>query len=97
MWLPPKPANSASGNVLRSERIRLAACRSPLGSPAEMKIRIGHHRFLARRDDVGPLSLGAAETNRNGKSWKGCSLARSPCGGTSLPQSKSEDEVVLNI
>ncbi len=35
----------------RSERIRLAACRSPLGSPAEMKIRMG--------DDSLPCSKSA--------------------------------------
>ena len=35
---PPKPTASNSGTRRRSSRIRLAPCKSPLGSPAEKKI-----------------------------------------------------------
>src|SRR5262249_11328752 len=41
MRSPPKPTHSMSGRSCRRQRIRLAPCRSPLGSPALIKMRMG--------------------------------------------------------
>src|SRR6516225_1180978 len=57
MRSPPKPTHSTSGQASRSARTRLLPWISPLGSPAEMKMRMAPTLpFLAKPRKGGFLS-----------------------------------------
>src|SRR5512142_714333 len=85
---PPKPTNSASGRRFRRDRIRLAACKSPLGSPAERKIRTGSGSHPCREGCSGPSKTRPNLADRS-PSGNASSAHPSDPGGLVVRQSES--------
>src|SRR5262249_1635115 len=62
MRSPPNPTHSIPGRACCNARARFAPCKSPLGSPAEMKIRMKPPCSRGWRDS----QEGNTETRRRG-------------------------------